>query len=184
MEKTFFGISMRPLNVQNDILEGTSSYNDSSLLYTYLTRQLIEEFLEVKAEIITPTTVSSLESVENGYRFVFRFEKEEYFSDIVKTTDLVIDDLARALIDRVAETSQALDREMIRMVFNRYFRAYCVECNFDQSVSDDHVINQVFHALDLLEQQGRNVDETDESKMISFLQSEAVRHVVGALAVS
>ena len=183
MKKKFFGISMRPVNATNSISEA-SMVDHHSVLYTYLTRQLIEEFLLVNAEIITPSENVISQSAESGYRFVFTFEKEEYFSDIVKTTDLVIDDMARVLIDQVAEASEALDTEMIRMVFNRYFKAYCVEQFVDETMPDEEIIDHLFLALDTREEEGRNINAGDASEVIGFLRHEAVRHVVDALAVS
>lgn len=182
-KKTFYGISLERLNATN-LQEGNASTTDK-LLFSYLMKQLIQEFLSVEANML-PINQEVKSTNENASmlegRCVFSFDKEEYLSDITKTTDLVVDDLAKKLVEQNIASLKPSERESAITYFNNYFQALCVEKSFDASVSKKDVVKGVFEALDELESEHLNTSVDSQKTIARFLATNGIRQTVDALA--
>lgn len=165
MEKVFYGVSMGLINPR------TKSYSQN--YYVFILKQLIEEFGKVGAELLIlehrKKEVSRNDRMHllltQGY-FIFSFRKEEYFSDIQKTCELVVESVAKKVLDRSKDKAK---RTPVIENFKTCFKAYCIERELPISISREQVFNEVSSAVKELVDQGRSIPVATKPSMIALL---------------
>ena len=190
MKRTYYGISMGSFITHSQQLEGVANKSEFEVVSDYIMARMIKEFLYVEANMITP--VEEIEIVgrevylSDDYhpvlqelRCVFDFESKEYFSDIVKTAELVVDDVGRLLLDTDHYFTKWDSIE--RICFREFFKAYSVEGIFDMEVTEDQALKRVFEKLDDLEIKGRKIKGDCTLRMRELLAREQVRAAVNDL---
>ncbi len=194
MKKTYYGISMGPVNMAQITPEGIVTNDSDTYLYSYLMRQLILEFLNVEAKMLSIVDEMDLVCANTSSpdipcsgmleeRCVFSFETEECFSDIVKTADLVIEDFMESMIESAIAGSDINDKTLLRVYFKRYFKAFCVEQAFDEATPEDEIVTSIFRALDRKELSGREIQESEKTMIADFLSRDSASLAIGALSI-
>lgn len=173
MEKTFYGVSMGLINAEAK--SHTQNY------YTFILKQLIEEFNKVGAEllllrnndkeILVNYEIDQL--LAQGY-FVFSFRKKEYLSDIKKTCELVVESVAKKVLDRSKGKDE---RTPVIENFITCFRAYCTERELPISISREQVFNEVSSAVKELVDQGRSIPVATKPSMIALLSEPGLQGI-------
>lgn len=173
-------------------LKEITGKSEFDALFDYIMGRMIKEFLYVEAQLVAP--LEELEAVGREVylsehyqpslqelKCVFSFEKEEYFSDIIKTAELVVDDVARLLLNPKGGPTKWDSRE--RVCFREFFQAFCVHESFTIGTTQEVVLSNTYEALDELELKGRSLSEACVEEMQEFLSREYVKEAIQALAV-
>lgn len=188
MKKTFFGISMGPVNMAEITPEGIVMNDKDTYLFSYLMRQLILEYLNVEAKMLAIIDEMELVGANGSHvedselleeRCVFSFGKEVYLSDILKTADLIVDDLVRKLI----ENTEASNKETLRQSLKKYFQPFCVEMTFEKNDSEEEIVNSMFSSLNHLEIEGRSITQSEQQTVSDFLHKDSTELAIGVLSL-
>lgn len=177
MEKVFYGVSMGLINPE------AKSYTQN--FYVFILRQLIEEFEQIEAELLLlrnnerEVLVGDKidELLSQGY-FVFSFRKEEYFSDVKKTCELVVESVAKKVLDRSKGFKDKGERARVIENFKTCFKAYYTERELPISISREQIFNEVSSAVKELVSQGRSIPVATKPSMIALLSEPGLEEIL------
>lgn len=168
MEKAFYGVSMGLINPSGKSF--TQNYSAQIL------KLLIEEFAKVEAEllmllnndeeVLTNDEIDRL--LAQGY-FIFSFEGEAYYSDIQKTCELVVEGVARKLLNCSKQFKGEEERARVIEDFKICFKPYCTEKVLAVSLSKEEVFNELSINIMELTSRGRGIPVTTKPSMVSLL---------------
>ncbi len=168
MKTIFYGLSMGQMD--NHVKSSTENY------YTSILRRLIKEFECIDAELLQiandnanmPTTNKVDALVAQGY-FVFKLRQEVYFSDILKTTELVMEEVAGKIVNGSKFYKNEPERIQLLESFKVCFRPYCVEKEFFHDLPQEVIVETVKSELAQQVSMGRGIPLATKRSIVGLL---------------
>ncbi|OEK01744.1 hypothetical protein BFP97_09545 [Roseivirga sp. 4D4] len=160
----------------NQVSEIKNPVSESNY-FVYIMKDLIKEFNKVGADCILPN--ERLNQVSNfinemaieGY-LIFSFEKEEYFSDIIKTAELVVEDFARKLVRGSKAFREKAERNIAIANFRMCFKPYCIEKTVEKDFPREKVAEVVLEELKETISKGRGIPMATKPSIVELLTNE------------
>lgn len=184
MERVFYGVSMGLINSNWNQRDSQSSGN----YFSHIMKRLVREFRNVEAELMMEGVGSRLTEEEESTILadkgfvIFSFRKSQYFSDVQKTAELIIEDVARELLNYSERFTDEVERLLMIKNFKMCFRPYCIERRLSTELSNDQVVEILSHTLEDTVNKGRGIPMASKPSLVEFLSEDPVRRAYASFS--
>ncbi|MBO3698493.1 hypothetical protein [Roseivirga sp. E12] len=170
MKKNYYGLSMGLIR-QTD--RPTNHISESNY-FVHIMKDLIQEFNKIGADcIFLKRDLSELgdfinEMAVEGY-VIFSFQTEEYFSDVLKNAELVVEDFAIQLVGAAKTSREKVDNAIAVENFKMCFKPYCIEKAVPDDLSKQSVVDIVLEELKEVISRGRGIPLVTKPSIVNLL---------------